>query len=668
MTQFMLLFPAVLLIVMMVAWRGFGATVLQWIWSQKALLAFMAALFVTAFELMGMQSMMGVVGFALPLLFQLLFSMFFMVAQFGAMMWIMSRPRVYWRMPGEEKLSFDDYVGNPVVKQLVEEIVQNIKTNNAFKEMKGQPSRGVLFSGPPGTGKSFAARIVASVCDVPFCYCDAASLQSMFMGAGNMTVNSLYRKARKYARKHGACILFLDEIDAIGQSRGAQGSGGMPGMMGGMMGGAGGGLLNTLLTNLDPISTDGGFTDKLKRKLGFPVADAASPYVLTMAATNIPERLDPALIRDGRFDLNIIVDLPDVDGREEMLHLYLAKIATAPELDTKSLRAGLLSEKQAAEVRANVRRIALRTGGWSPATIKVICTNKAVAEAARNKRTAVTMADVEAARRTKSFGMKQPLLSMPKHENRRVAYHEGGHALIGVLFRKHMRVEYATIIRRDNALGLVASAYENERHTVTKAELINDIRVALASRAVEIEVLNEEMSGFSGDLAAATNISATMIMVYGMDDALVSAMALGGGSAVPVTKVNRMLQREMSLMRAFVRHNKEAVAALAETLYTKEEMDGEEIYELLEQYFPGLNGEDYITDEIRATAKEIETEYLKVLNEDQYKTNADVILKDDKDGKAKMSHGWEALRTDSSGAVHTWARQDMMSCSCCRTF
>lgn len=652
-----LLFPLIFLGLLMVAYIGFGKTVIKWLWEQKFLLAFMVAGSLTMIELLGAQTVFGFLPMMFQMAFQLLFAMVFMVVQFGAMMWIMSRPRVTWYQPGELDLTFDDYVGNPVVKQLLEEAVANIQTNNTFAKMGGSPSRGILLSGPPGTGKSYGGRVVAGVCKVPFCLVDAASLQSAFMGMGSMTVNNLYRKAKKYARKHGACIVFLDELDAVGGARSRQGTG--MGMMGGMMMGGGASLLNTLLTNLDPPPADQTWTAKLKRKLGFPVPPAGTPYVLTMGATNLPESLDQALVRDGRMDLTIVVDLPDVNGRVELFRHELKKITTDPELNVSVLKTAPDSE-QANIVRANLRKLALQTGGWSPASIKTIVTNKAVAEAARNGHAEVTFADIVAARRTKSFDVKQPLLSMTDKENRRIAYHEGGHAFIGLGRRHHMTVEYATIIRRGNALGLVASAYENERHTVTKSELIADIDVSLGSRAVEIEILGDEMSGFSGDLSHATHTAAMMISMYGMDDELVSMAALGATS-VPKGKVNRLLQKRMAIVRALVRKHRPVVEAISELLLEKKEVDGDELYALFGTFFPDgiLDVED---PEVLAIAQSIEDEYVREAKANaEFMVAADVVLAQDgeKGKKAPFSLPDGTVATAESLGQHGVL-------SCCR--
>jgi cell division protease FtsH len=633
-----LLFPAVLLGIMLVVYGGFRTTFFKWLWTSKWPLAGAVALTATIVELVGMATVMAFMPMAVQLVFQLVFAMVFMVVQFGAMMWIMSRPRVTWYMPGEfgdQRLTFEkDYVGNPVVRKLLQEVVDNINSNTRFRQLKGKPSRGVLMSGPPGTGKSYGARIVASECGVPFCLVDSASLQSAFMGMGSMTVMSLYRKARKYSKQYGACIIFLDEIDAIGGARSAQG-GGM-GMMGGMMMGGGSQLLNTLLTCLDPGDTAaGGFFAKFKRKLGFTVDTEKMPYVLTMAATNVPEKLDAALVRDGRMDLNIIVDLPDSNGRYELFDLYLKKIVTDPEIDPKVI-AFDASSAAADTVRRNIRRLAHQTGGWSPASIMTIVTNKAVAEAARRSADAVSYEDVTAARRTKSFGVKQPLLSMTDQEKRRIAYHEAGHAVVGMgFFGDDKKVEYGTIIRRDNALGLIAWAFVNERHTVTKSELLAQIDVSLGSRAVEIELLGDEMSGFSGDLAHATSNAANMISVYGMDQFLVSSHVLGGQS-VPMAAINRILQERMAMVRALVREHKDLFVAVAELLLEKEEVDGDELYELFYTFVP--ERKLVYTEAILGVAKTLEDEYKQLTKRNSELTiGQDAVLSENMEKSNKLA-------------------------------
>src|SRR5439155_13870190 len=205
-----------------------------------------------------------------------------------------------------------DYKGNPEVLEAAKQVVTLLRGAKEFKDMGGEAIRGLLLVGNPGTGKSYLGQCIATEAGVPFGYMSAPSIQGMFMGMGTMRVMGLYGKARKLAQKYGACILFIDEIDAIGKSRS-----GMPGMgMGGMMMGGGGGALNELLNQMDPLPRDS-WKVRLLRRFGLRRRKADMKPVLTMAATNIAEVLDQALLRPGRFDRKITVDLPDGDGRRE---------------------------------------------------------------------------------------------------------------------------------------------------------------------------------------------------------------------------------------------------------------------------------------------------------------------------------------------------------------
>ncbi|MFI5269267.1 MAG: AAA family ATPase, partial [Chloroflexota bacterium] len=233
------------------------------------------------------------------LLFQLLFAAAFLIIQFGALFFFLGRGRVYWIEPGESGIWFKDYKGNPEVVEVAHRVVTLVRGVKGFKQMGGEVSRGLLLVGPPGTGKSYLAQAISAEAGVPYCYASAPSFQNMFMGIGNLRVMMLYKKARKKALKYGACILFIDEIDAMGASRGGMGGGmGMMGMMG--MGG-GSGMLNELLLQMDPPNIETGAIKKFLRKIGLRRGPVINPPVLTIGATNLPDVLDPALLRPGRF-------------------------------------------------------------------------------------------------------------------------------------------------------------------------------------------------------------------------------------------------------------------------------------------------------------------------------------------------------------------------------
>ncbi|MEN9936783.1 MAG: hypothetical protein RLZZ387_3362 [Chloroflexota bacterium] len=504
---------------------------------------------------------------------------FFIGFQFFLMFYFMGRTRIYWLKPGETGIGFKDYKGNPEVLEAARRIVTLLKGAKEFKDMGGEVTRGVLLIGPPGTGKSYMAQAVATEAGVPFGYLSAPSLTSAWMGMGNMKVMLLYRKARKFAREYGACILFIDEIDAIGMARSSnlmgQGATGMSGMepdrargglagvmmgMGGM--GAGSGLLNELLIQMDPPPHEQSMWGKVMRFFGMRKKRAEMPPVLTMGATNLAETLDAALLRPGRFDRKITVDLPDPDGRKEIIEYYLAKVKHEP---------------------MPMDRMVSDTIGYSPVAIKFII-NEGVIHAHFDGRQAINYWDFTKARETHEWGLRQPIRSMSYEERRRIAYHEAGHAYAAVKLLRKERLTKVTIVRHGNALGFAAWKPEEEIHTRTKDELLDRIKISLASRAAEEIFLGLQMSGVTGDLQSATGLATFMVGAYGMDNSFYSYLAFGmQGVGDPTVKgrVEAILNEQYRLVKGMVEHNKEAVIAIAEALILRNELTDLDVNEIL---------------------------------------------------------------------------------------
>jgi cell division protease FtsH len=499
------------------------------------------------------------------MLFQLLFAMSFIIIQFVALFWFLARGRTYWILPGETGATWDDYRGNPEIVENAKRIVTLLKGVKEFKDMGGEAIRGLLLCGPPGTGKSYLAQVIANEAQVPFAYSSAPSFQNMFFGVGNLKVMGIYKKARRLATVYGACIIFIDEIDAIGMSRQSGGGGGGMGMMG--MGG-GTGLLNELLLQMDPPNMDGNWFAKLLRSLGLRKKKAERPAVLTVAATNLPDVLDQALLRPGRFDRKLWVDSPDYDGRVDVFQYYLKKVKRDSTLTPESA--------------------ALDTVGYSPAQIKHIV-NESVVMAHQRGAQLTSYEDFRAAMETYEWGLKQPLRSMNEDEKRNVAYHEAGHAVAQFLLKPHERVWKVTIIRRGGALGLAATKPITERYNRSDSEILAEIQVCLAARAVEEEFLKKKLNGVTSDLRQATVLAGAYLGFVGMGDELFSFLASGSradGLKTLRPKINVLLKEQMAEVKKLVNEFADFVHAIAENLLVRGDLTGDEI----EEIYAGLYG------------------------------------------------------------------------------
>jgi cell division protease FtsH len=504
------------------------------------------------------------VPMALTIIFQLLFALMFIAVQFGMMFYLMGRPRIYWIYPGETGVGFKDYRGNPEVLEVASRVVTLLKGVKEFKTMGGQVTRGILLVGPPGTGKSYLGQCISTEAGVPFGYLSAPSIQGMFMGMDTLRVIMLYRKARGLALKYGGCILFIDEIDAIGRSRGgmAGGGGGMGMGMGGMMGSGSGGL-NQLLTEMDPLPRQDSRIAKLKLRLGMKVKKPEIPLVITMGATNLAQSLDAALLRPGRFDRKIFVDYPDFDGRKEIISYYLEKVAHE-DLD--------------------LDRLAQDTIGQSPAALKFII-NEAVINAHFNGRSKMAYEDFSQALDAHESGLRHPIRSMLQEEKRSLAYHESGHAVAMLKLYKRRRVTRVTIIRHEGSLGFAATKAIQETYTSDRDELLAHLQVGLAARAAEELFLGTQLSGVSGDLQSATRLAAYYIGIYGMNGSLYSSAAFGDGSpdAGMKKEIEKLLREQFMKAKQLLDLNHELVVAVAESLLVRLELDGDDLIRIEEE-------------------------------------------------------------------------------------
>ncbi len=457
-----------------------------------------------------------------------------------------SRARLLTEKHG--RVTFDDVAGIDEVKEEVQEIVEFLKNPQRYQQLGARIPKGVLLVGPPGTGKTLLARAIAGEANVPFFTISGSDFVEMFVGVGAARVRDMFEQAKK----HAPCIVFIDEIDAVGRHRGA---------------GLGGGndereqTLNQLLVEMDGFEANEG--------------------VILIAATNRPDVLDPALLRPGRFDRQIVVPFPDVAGREKILRVHMRKIRVAPDVDPKVLARG--------------------TPGFSGADLANIV-NEAALLAARKGKRLVTMTEFEEAKDKVMMGIERRSMVMTEEERRLTAYHEAGHAVVAYFTPGSDPIHKATIVPRGRALGMVMRLPEGDRLSVSRMKLEADIAVAMGGRVAEELIFGREKvtAGAASDIQQATKIARHMVTEWGMSDELgpvgyaenTQEIFLGAQltqiknvSEATAQKIDQEIRRiiEEGYRRArhILEEHLDKLHALAKALLEYETLTGEEIDRLM---------------------------------------------------------------------------------------
>jgi cell division protease FtsH len=448
------------------------------------------------------------------------------------------------------RMTFDDVAGCDEAKEELEEIIQFLKDPRKFTRLGGRIPKGVLLMGPPGTGKTLLARSVAGEAGVPFFSISGSDFVEMFVGVGASRVRDLFEQGKK----HAPCIIFVDEIDAVGRHRGA---------------GMGGGhdereqTLNQLLVEMDGFESNEG--------------------VIMVAATNRPDVLDPALLRPGRFDRRIVVSNPDVKGRLGILHVHTRRVPVADDVQLEV--------------------IARATPGFSGADLENLV-NEAALLAARFEKRKVEMSDFEASKDKVSMGAERRSMVIPEHERERTAIHEAGHAIVARLLPDSDNVHKVTIIPRGRALGVTHLVPDEDRLGMTHKEMRTRLAIFMGGRAAEEITMSEFSTGASDDLKKATRIARAMVTEYGMSEAVGPVVLSDDNAEVFLgrdwvqhtefsehtaqmvdSEIRSLLEEAYAVAKTTLLSNLHILNKLAQQLLERETVEGAE----LERIIVGLN-------------------------------------------------------------------------------
>ena len=444
------------------------------------------------------------------------------------------------------QVTFADVAGVDEAKEEVAELVDFLRDPSKFQKLGGRIPRGVLMVGSPGTGKTLLARAIAGEAKVPFFSISGSDFVEMFVGVGAARVRDMFEQAKKNA----PCIVFIDEIDAVGRQRGA---------------GLGGGndereqTLNQLLVEMDGFEGTSG--------------------VIVIAATNRPDVLDPALLRPGRFDRQVVVPLPDIRGREQILLVHMRKVPIAPDVDASIIARG--------------------TPGFSGADLANLV-NEAALFAARGSKRLVDMDDFERAKDKVIMGAERKSMVMPEEERKNTAYHESGHAIVARLLPKTDPVHKVTIIPRGRALGVTMQLPVEDRYSYNRDYLMNNIAVLFGGRIAEELFMNQMTTGASNDFKRATEMARRMVTEWGMSEAL-GPMVYGEnegevflGRSVTThqnmsedtmkavdKEVRRIIDEQYALARRLLEENRDKVEVMTKALLEWETLDSHQIDDIM---------------------------------------------------------------------------------------
>ncbi len=489
----------------------------------------------------------------------LLFARMFRAGGKGALDFGKSRARMI--AAGENKTRFSDVAGCDESKEEVSEIVEFLKNPKRFNDIGARIPKGILMVGPPGTGKTLLARAVAGEADVPFFSISGSDFVEMFVGVGAARVRDMFEQAKRQA----PCLIFIDEIDAVGRQRGA---------------GMGGGndereqTLNSLLVEMDGFDAHSG--------------------IIIIAATNRPDVLDSALLRPGRFDRQVVIDLPDVNGREEILKIHAKKIKLADDVD--------------------LAKIARITPGSSGADLANLLNESAII-AARYRRAEVSNSDISEARDKIFFGKERKKI-MDDEQKRLTAYHEAGHALVqAVLDEGKLPIHKVTIIPRGQSLGSTMFFPAKDEYTSSRKSLLNYISMCLGGRVAEEIVFDDITNGATADIKQATQTARKMVCDWGMSD--IGPVALGGsqdhiflGKEIardrPISEktaeevdatIRELIENQLQRTRDIINGNRDKLDLIASELLIRETIDGEDVYAIVRGEFTPTDKEQWLSNQ-----------------------------------------------------------------------